>query len=87
MIFSIEKTAETYHDVAKDLNLSICEVKGDSIKLLNDVQVDDGITGGSKREVDRMIRVKFADSSISETIPSMMKKVSLKLKTIILHTL
>ena len=55
----------------------------DSKKLLEDVYVNDGTTGGSKKEVDRMIGTKLLDGSFSGTIPSMMKKVGLKLKTII----
>ena len=75
----MEKAAETFKDVTKDLNLS---VKEDSKKLLEDVYVDDGTTGGSKREVDRIIGTKLQDGSFSGTIPSMMKKVSLHLTTI-----
>ena len=59
----------------------------DSKKLLEDTYVDDGTTGGSKKEIDRMIGVKLPDGSFSGTIPSIMKKVGLKLKTIItLHS-
>ena len=83
MTISVEKAAETYQEVAKDLNLSVHEVKEDSKKLLEDIYVDDGTTGGSKKEVDRMIGTKLADGSFSGTIPSMMKKVGLKLKTIV----
>ena len=44
---SVEKAAETYIEVAKDLKLSIDEVKEDSIKILEDTYVDNGTTGGS----------------------------------------
>ena len=70
-------------DVAKDLNLSVKDIKKDSKRLLEDVYVDDGTTGGSKREVDRMIDTKLQDGSFSGTIPSMMKKVGLELITIV----
>ena len=83
MTISMEKAAETFEEVTKDLNLSIKDVKEDSKKLLEDVYVDDGTTGGSKREVYRMIDTKLSDGSFSGTIPSMMKKVGLKLKTIV----
>ena len=49
MEISLEKATETFKDVAKDLNLSVKDVKEDSKKLLKDVYVDDGTTGGSKR--------------------------------------
>ena len=83
MTIAVEKAAETYKDVARDLNLSVEEVKKDSKKLLEDTDVDNGTTSGSKKEVDRMIGVKLPDGSFSGTIPSMMKKVGFKLKTII----
>ena len=79
MTIAVGKAAKTYKDVARDLNLSIEEVKKDSKKLFEDTYVDDG----SIKEVDRMISVKPPDGSFSETIPSMMKKVGLKLKTIV----
>ena len=83
MTIAVEKAAETFEEVAKDLNLSVQEVREDSKKLLEDVYVDDGTTGGSNREVKRMIGTKLSDGSFSGTIPSMMKKVGLKLKTIV----
>ena len=83
MTIAVEKAAETYKDVARDLNLSVEEVKKDSMKLLEDTYVDDGTTGSSIKVADRMIGVKLPDGSFSGTIPSMMKKVGLKLKTII----
>ena len=75
MTISVEKAAETFEEVAKDLNLSVQEVREDSKKLLENVYVDDGTTGGSKKEVDRMIGTKHSDGSFSGTIPSMMKIV------------
>ena len=78
MTIAIEKAAETYEDVANDLNLPVKEVKEDSRKLLEDTYVDDGTTGGSRKEVERMIGVKLKDESYSGTIPAMMKKVWLK---------
>ena len=80
MTIAIEKAAETYEDVAKDLNLPVKEVKEDSRKLLEDTYVDDGTTRGSRKEVERMIGVKLDDGSFSGTIPAMMKKVRLKFK-------
>ena len=52
-------------------------------KLLLDTYIDDGLTGGSKRQVSRMMGDKLADGSYSGTIPSMMRKVGMKLKTIL----
>ena len=83
MSIAVEKAAETFEDVANDLNLPVKEVKEDSRKLLYDTYVNDGTTGGSRKEVERMIGVKLADGSYSGTIPAMMKKVRLKLKTIV----
>ena len=57
----VEKAAETYREVIKNLNLSIPEVKEDPIKLLNDVYIKDGSTGGTRRDVEGMIGVKLDD--------------------------
>merc|ERR1712002_849575 len=83
MTIAVEKAAKTYEDIAVELNIPVQEVKDDSKKLLEDTYVDDGTTGGSKKEVDRMIGVRLPDGNFSGTIPSMMKKVGLKLKTIV----
>ncbi len=61
MTIAVEKAAETYKNIARDLNLSVEEVKNDSKKLLEDNYVDDGTTDGSMKEVDRMIGVKLPD--------------------------
>ena len=66
-----------------DLNLSEEEFNKDSMKILEHTYVDDGTTSCSKKEVDRMIGVKLPNGSFSGTIPSMMKKNGLKIKTII----
>ncbi len=55
MTIAVERAAETFEEVANDLNLDMDEVKEDSIKLLKDTYVDDGTTGGTKKQVDRMI--------------------------------
>ena len=83
MMMSFGKAAEIYKDITKDLNLSVKDVKEDLKKLLENVYVDDGTIGGSKREVDRMKGTKLQDGSFSGTIPNMMKKVGLHLKTIV----
>ena len=77
MTIAVEKAAETYQDVTQDLNLAVEDVKNDSRKLLEDTYIDDGTTGGSRREVERMIGVKLEDGSFSGTIPAMMKKVGI----------
>ena len=59
------------------------EVKEDSKKLLQDTYIDDGTTGGSRRQVKRMLGTRLEDGSYSGTIPAMMKQVGLKLKTIV----
>ena len=63
MTISVEKGSETYKEVVRDLNLPEDEVKEDSKKLLLDVYVDDGMTGGSKRQVSRIIGTKLEDGS------------------------
>merc|ERR1712240_452182 len=83
MTIAVERAAETYQEVAHDLNIDVEEVKEDSIKLLKDTYVDNGTTGGTKSKVDRMLGSKMEDGSYSGTIPRMMKKVGLKLKTIV----
>ena len=83
MTIAVERAAETFKEVATDLNLSVDEVIEDSIKLLKDTYVDNGMTGGAKKQVDRMLGSKMEDGSYSGTIPQMMKKVGLRLKTIV----
>ena len=83
MTIAVERAAESFEEVANDLNIDVEEVKEDSIKLLKDTYVDDGMTGGTKKQVDRMIGSRMEDGSFSGTIPRMMKKVGLKLKTIV----
>ena len=83
MTISVERVAETYQKVTKDLNITVEKVKEDSRKFLQNVYFDDGTGGGSRIEVDKMIRLKLANGSFSGTIPGMMKKVRLKLKTIV----
>ena len=85
MTIAVERAAETYKEVTHDLNIDVEEVKEDSIKLLKDTYVDDGMTGGTKKQVDRMLGSKMEDGSYSGTIPRMMKKVGLKLKTIVTY--
>ena len=75
--------AKTDPQVAKDINITEAEVKDDLKKLLSYVSVDYGTTSRSKKEVQRMMGTKLSDGSLSGTIPSMMRKVGLKLKTIV----
>ena len=83
MTISVEKASETYKEFARDLELPEDNVKEDSLKLLLDTYIDDGTMGGTRRQVSRMMGTKLADGSYSGTIPSMLKKVGLKLKTIV----
>ena len=83
MMIAVKKAAESYKAVAEELNLLVNEVKEDSKKLLQDTYVDDGTTGGSRRQVERMLGTKLENGSYSATIPAMMKQVGLKLKTIV----
>merc|ERR1711895_355391 len=83
MTIAVERAAETFEEVAHDLNIDVEEVKKDSIELLKDTYVDDGTTGGTIKQVHRMLGSKMEDGSYSGTIPQIMKKIGLKLKTII----
>ena len=58
MTIAVEKAAESYQDISKDIDLDVNEVREDSIKLLKDTYVDDSIIGGSKKQVKRMIGIK-----------------------------
>ena len=80
MTIAVERAAEAYQEVAKDMNLDEEEVKEDSIKLLKDVYVDDGTTGASQRQADRMLGYKMKDGNFSGTVPRI--RVTLKLKPI-----
>ena len=80
---AIEKTSETWEKVAKELKINPQKVKEDSIKLKEDCYVDDGTTGGSPEDVDRMQGTKDLNGEFSGTIPSMFRAVGLKLKTMV----
>ena len=73
MTIAVEKAADSYQAVAEKLNLPVNKVKEDSRKLLQDTYVDNGTTGGSRRQVQRMLGTRLEDRSCSETIPAMMK--------------
>ena len=55
MMIAVEKGAESYEAVVEELNLPVNKVKEDSKKLLQDTYVDHGTTGGSRRQVKRML--------------------------------
>ena len=59
MSIAVEKASETYKEVAEALNLKEEDIKEDAKKLLHDTYVEDSITGGSKKEVSRMLGKKF----------------------------
>ena len=75
MMIAVKKVANSYQAVAEKLNLPVNEVKEDSRKLLQDTYVDDGTTGGSRRQVQRMLGTRLEVGSYSGTIPAMMKQV------------
>ena len=75
MTIAVKKAANSYEAVAKKLNLPVNKVKEDSRKLLQDTYIDDGTTGGSRRQVERMLGTRLEDGSYSETISAMMKQV------------
>ena len=83
MTIAVKRAAETYPEVARDLDIDVDEVKEDSIKLLKDTYIYDGTTGGTKKQVNRMLGFKMEDGSYSGTFPRMMQKVGLRLKTIV----
>ena len=69
MSIAVDRAAETYGKVAWDLDLPISDVKEDSRKLLQDVYVNYGTMGGTRKEVDRMTRVKLSDTNYSGKHP------------------
>ena len=83
MSLSVECTAQTFKEVAEDKSLPVDEVKQDSSKLLLDTYMDDGTTGGSLKQVSRMMGTKLKSGQFSGTVPSMAGKVGLKLKTMV----
>ena len=83
MSLAMERAAQTYKEVIEDKSLPVEEVKQDSSKLLLDTYVDDGTTGGSPKQVSRMMGTKLVSGQFSGTVPSMAGKVGLKLKTMV----
>ena len=49
-------------------------------KIINDSYVDDGVTGGSMAEVERMRGLRLEDGSFGGTIPQILSKGNLKMK-------
>ena len=80
---AVEKASETWEKVAEDLKVLPEKVKEDSVKLREDSYVDDGTTGGSIEDVNRMQGIKGPNGEFSGTIPSMYRAVGLKLKTMV----
>ena len=80
---AVEKAAETWEKVAEELQVNPKKTKEDSTKLKEDCYVDDGTTGGSVEDVNRMQGVKNLKGEFSGTIPSMFRAVGLKLKTMV----
>ena len=72
MTIAVEKAAETYKEVAQDLNLAEELVKEDSRKLLLDMYVDNSTTGGSPEDISRMLGHLLTNGQLSGTIPTMM---------------
>ena len=69
---AVEKAAEHFDEVPKDLNLSFREELEDSKKLLEDFQFDDGTTGGSNEENEQDTLpdgdLKDRDSNLEEHV-------------------
>ena len=80
---AVEKASDNWQEVADLLNLDPEKVRQDSIKLREDNYVDDGNTGGSIEDVDRMQGIKNEQGEFTGTIPSMYRSVGLKLKTMV----
>ena len=62
------------HNIAHQASMnrpqwSLEEVEEDSIKLLKDVFVDDGTTGASQRQADKMLGYKMKDGNFSGIVP------------------
>ena len=83
MTIAVKMAADSYQAVAEKLSLPINKVKEDSRKLLQDTYVDNGTTGGSRTQVQRMLGTRLKDGTYSGTIPAMLKQVGLKIKTIV----
>ena len=83
MTIAVEMAADSYQAVAEKLCLPINKVKEDSRKLLHDTYMDNGTTGGSIKQFQRMLGTKLKDGTYSGTIPAMLKQVGLKIKTIV----
>ena len=77
MSIAVERAVETHSKVTDEKNLPPELVLQDSNKLVLDTYVDDGSTGGSVKDINRMMGNKSKDSQFNSTIPSMAAKVGL----------
>ena len=83
MTIAVEMAADSYQAVTEKMCVPINKVKEDSRKLLHDTYMDNGTTGGSRTQVQRMLGTRLKDGTYSGTIPAMLKQVGLKIKTIV----
>ena len=52
-------------------------------RIKDDCYVDDGVTGGTKEQVERFIGEKYSDGTFSGTIPQILGRGGFKLKAIV----
>ena len=83
MSLAVKRVAETHKQMAADLKLPQEAILGDSSKLLRDMYVNNGTTGGSREDVSCMMGHKLPTGKFSGTIPAMAHKVGLKIKCMV----
>ena len=83
MKIAVGRASEKWEAVAAMLGIDSSLVQKDAQKLLLDTYIDDGCTGGSAADVDRMQGSLKPNGQFSGTIPALVNSVGLKLKTMV----
>ena len=84
MTIAVERACESYSEVQKLGIFPIDWVEIDACKLKRDSYVDDIHTGGSQKDVDRMMGIRDSKSGqYTGTISKLLNNVRLSLKTLV----
>ena len=84
MTIAVERACESYSEVQKLGIFPVDLVEVDACKLKRDSYVDDIHTGGSQKDVDRMMGIRDSKSGqYTGTISKLLNNVGLSLKTLV----
>ena len=84
MTIAVERACESYSEIQKLGIFPMELVERDACKLKRDNYVDDIHSGGSQKDVDRMMGIRDSKSGqYTRTIPKLLDNMGLSLKTLV----